>query len=93
MGQVTVLIRFFRAIPQDPHIGPPHIALYAALYHRWLQGGATDPVQAFSYEMMPLAKIYSSATYHRVLRELHAYGYVRYEPSYSRVRRSRIYLT
>lgn len=74
-------------------MGPPHIALFAALYQCWLQAGATGPVQAFSHEVMPLAKIYSSATYHRVLRELHAYGYVRYEPSFSRVRRSRIYLS
>lgn len=92
MEQVQTLLLFFAAIVRDPRIGISHIALYMALYQRWVKEGGAGPVQAFSHEVMPEAKIYSSATYHRVLRELDAYGYLRYEPSYSRMRRSRVYL-
>ena len=91
-GPLGVLCDFLRGITQDPRIGFAHIALYAALFQRWILEGAAGPVSGFSHELMPLAKIGSSATYHRVLRELDAYGYLRYEPSFSRLRRSRIYL-
>jgi len=92
MEQLQILHAFFAGIEGDPRVGPPHIALYAALFQRWLREGATGPVQAYSHELMPQAKLFSSATYHRVLRELNAYGYVRYEPSFNRLRPSRIYL-
>ncbi|WP_242917482.1 hypothetical protein [Pontibacter liquoris] len=91
-GQQELLSRFFGAILQDPRIGPAHIALYAALYHCWLAVGGRGAVCAYSHEMMPVAKLSSSATYHRVLRELDKWGYLRYEPSYSRLRRSRVLL-
>lgn len=86
------LQRFFKAIRRDARIGPSHIALYAALYWRWLQQGGADPVRGYSHELMPLAKLCSSGTYHRVLRELHAYGYLWYMPSYNRLRPSQIFL-
>ncbi|ARS37804.1 hypothetical protein CA264_09925 [Pontibacter actiniarum] len=86
------LLWFFTAIRRDPRIGPSHIALYAALYRRWLEQAGTDPVLGYSHELMPAAKLCSSGTYHRVLRELHAYGYVRYVPSYNRLRPSQIFL-
>ncbi|MDX5421861.1 MAG: hypothetical protein LPK07_13460 [Hymenobacteraceae bacterium] len=92
MEQVQVLLRFFTAALHDPRIGTSHIALYVAFYQRWVKEGSGAPVLAYSHEMMPVAKICSSATYHRVLRELDAYGYLQYEPSFSRLRRSRVCL-
>ncbi|GAA4429898.1 hypothetical protein GCM10023188_15880 [Pontibacter saemangeumensis] len=83
---------FFAAILYDPRIGVSHIALYMALYRCWIKEGGTGPVSAFSHEIMPIAKIAGSATYHRVLRELDEYGYLKYEPSFNRMRRSRMYL-
>jgi hypothetical protein len=41
---------------------------------------------------MKLAKISGVATYHKSIRELDEYGYIRYEPSYNRYKRSVIYL-
>lgn len=89
---MQLLKAFFRRVVHDPRIGMSHIALYGALHQRWEEAGGVDPVQVYSREVMPFAKIYGSATYHRALRELHAYGYLRYEPSFNRLRRSRIYL-
>ncbi|MUG03784.1 hypothetical protein ECC01_22805, partial [Bacillus tequilensis] len=83
-----VLQTFFEGVVRDPRVGTTHIALFGALYQRWVEAGSVDPVQAYSHEVMPAAKIYSSSTYHRVLRELDAYGYLQYEPSYNRLRRS-----
>lgn len=91
-GQVQLLKDFFGRVVHDPRIGMSHIALYGALYQRWEESGCVDPLQVYSREVMPFAKIFGSATYHRVLRELHAYGYLCYEPSFNRLRRSRIYL-
>jgi len=41
---------------------------------------------------MELAKISGVATYHKTIRELHEYGYIKYQPSYNRFSRSRIYI-
>jgi len=93
MFALKPLSDFFSAIAHDPRISVTHIALYMALYQCWIKEGGTGPVAAFSHEIMPIAKIASSATYHRVLRELDEYGYLTYEPSFHRLRRSRVYLS
>jgi hypothetical protein len=79
-----VLTGFFDGIASDPRIGATHIALFMALYRQWLKSGCQDPIKVFSRTTMPLAKISSSATYHKVIIELHEYGYLRYEPSFNR---------
>jgi len=49
-------------------------------------------MQAYAHEIMPLAKILASTTYHRCIRDLHELGYIFYEPSYKRNQPSKIYL-
>jgi hypothetical protein len=37
-----------------------------------------------SYEVMPLAKIASKVTFYKTIKELNAYGYLRYVPCLNR---------
>ena len=83
---------FFRAIQHDPRISVTHIGIYAALTEHWRQHRRRNPVLAFSHEIMKLAKITATRTYHKCIGDLHRYGYLRYEPSYNRNRGSRFYL-
>jgi hypothetical protein len=83
---------FFEAIRKDRRISITHIGLYAALVQYWQEHDFVNPMEAYSYEIMELAKLSASTTYHRCIRDLHAYGYVHYEPSFKRDRRSRIRL-
>jgi hypothetical protein len=88
----TQLSQFYLKIIDDPRIGPVHTSLYGALFTLWEKQNFTSPLCLFSREVMPLCKISGSATYHRVIKELNEYGYLRYIPSYNHFVGSSIYL-
>lgn len=93
--EVTVELKplsdFFLAIENDPRISITHIGIYAALLQYWSERQFENPIHVFSYEIMKIAKISASATYHKSVRDLSSYGYIRYEPSFKRNRGSRVY--
>lgn len=93
MDALQPLSDFFAAIERDPRISVTHIGIYAALLQHWKTHACTDPVQAFSHQIMRIAKISAPATYHKCIRDLDAFGYIRYEPSFKRNQASKIYVT
>ena len=82
---------FMEMIREDARINTAHISLYSALVHYCRKKQYQHPVTVFSHEIMPLCKISGTATYHRSIRELHEYGYIRYVPSYNHFLGSLIY--
>ena len=81
MGMAGELERFMEAAQGDPRLGPSHFSLYMAiLYLRWQQDRKVG-VEVCAWTLMPLAKIGSPGPYHRAMRELDTYGYIRYAPS------------
>lgn len=91
MERLCCLSDFFEAIGTDARISITHIGIYAALLQYRIQKDFTNPIQAFSYEIMGIAKLSSAFTYHKCVRELSEYGYIRYEPSFNRTKGSKIY--
>lgn len=91
MDQLNPLSDFLNAIADDPRISITHIGIYAALLHCWKQHDFENPMNVFSYEIMRIAKISASTTYHKIIQDLNSYGYIKYEPSYKRNQGSRIY--
>lgn len=91
MDTLQPLSDFFSAIKKDPRISITHIGIYAALLQYWKEQNYTNPVQVFSYQIMRIAKISASATYHKSIRDLSEYGYIKYEPSFKRNQGSKIY--
>lgn len=83
---------FFDAIQKDGRISITHIGLYAALVQYWQEHGFENPMQAYSHEVMRVAKISASTTYHKCIRDLHDFGYIDYQPSFKRNKRSCISL-
>jgi len=75
---------FLMAAKSDPRIGPLHITLYMALLASYREQ-RSNPIYIFAAQVMPLAKIAGSTTYHRTIRQLAAYRYIRYIPSYTNV--------
>lgn len=75
--------RFFAAIREDSRISPVHISLFMAIVQHWNDGDGKTQVYVFSKDLMRLAKISGVATYHRCIKELHEYGYIKYQPSYN----------
>lgn len=92
MDGFCYLSNFFEAIESDARISITHIGVFAALLQYYTQNGSTNPIQAFSYDIMRIAKLSSAITYHKCIRDLSAYGYITYEPSFNRKKGSRIYL-
>jgi hypothetical protein len=92
MEEIKALSVFFTAIKKDARISTTHIGIYAALLQYWIENDGANPLFAYSYEIMILAKVSAQATYHRSIKDLHAYGYIRYEPSFKRNKPSCIYL-
>ena len=76
------LTHFYQAARSDLHLQATHISLYMAIFELWNQNSFENPVRVRRAELMPMAKISGRATYHKCLRELVAYGYIRYEPSF-----------
>ncbi|CAA9197282.1 hypothetical protein FLA105534_01555 [Flavobacterium bizetiae] len=83
---------FFAATEKDLRIGSIHLGLFAALLRYYSICGFVNPIKAYSYQIMPLAKISARTTYHRHIRELSQYGYIRYEASFKKNKPSCIYL-
>ncbi|OJV19765.1 MAG: hypothetical protein BGO21_22150 [Dyadobacter sp. 50-39] len=93
MSTLGPLSDFFDAIAKDPRINSTHIGIYAALLEYWKRKGCPSPLQIFSHELIKLAKLSSRDTYFKYIRELSEYGYIRYERSFNRNVRSRIYFS
>lgn len=77
-----LLAGFFAAIEEDYRIKLAHIGLYAALVEYWQGHGRINPLAPPPARIMEMAKVSAKSTYLRYLRELHAYGYIRYVPSF-----------
>src|SRR5258706_11307467 len=83
---------FFTTIKGDCRIGPVHISLYMALIQWYSMHGNALPITFYARDLMPLAKYSSITTFHKSIRELHAYGYIQYIPSYNPFLGSLVYL-
>jgi hypothetical protein len=92
MYEIQSLSGFLTAIEDDPRINVTHISIYVALLKRWHEHQYENPVSVFSHEVMKLAKISGSATYHKSIKELHEYGYIKYTPSYNHFLGSLVYI-
>jgi len=82
---------FFKTVKEDARISPIHISLFTAIVQYASEQEGSDPVCFFSKDVMRLAKISGLATYHRSIKELHQYGYIKYVPSYNHFLGSLVY--
>lgn len=82
---------FFTAIEKDGRISSTHIGVFAALLQYRTANGFVNPIEVFSHQIMRIAKISAASTYHKCVKELSEYGYIKYEPSFKRTKGSKIY--
>lgn len=85
------LIGFFIKVSEDHRMGPHHVALYVALFQQWCMNNGQSPVSISQAHLRQVAKI-GRTTYHKCIRELDMYGYIRYTPSYSPLIGSFVYM-
>lgn len=92
MNYIKHLSAFFDRIAVDERIHPTHISLYMALFQFWNLNRFQNPISISRSEMMVVSKIQAKATYHKVIKELHEYGFIVYKPSYNPFRGSEVEL-
>jgi hypothetical protein len=92
MDSQALLISFFEKAANDARIGIAHIGLYTCLLQCYVRQDCRCPLVLFASKVKGLAKISSNATYYRLIGDLAAYGYIRYEPSFYKGYGSNIYL-
>jgi hypothetical protein len=85
------LTQFFLRAHYDPMITTKHISIFSAVLQL-----ASDlqsvTVHLYSYELMEIAKVSCKKTYCKALTDLSKSGYLSYQPSFNRNRRSSITL-
>lgn len=92
MNYIRHLNGIFNAFAEDERLNPTHISLYMALFHLGNSLGFPREFFINRGEMMKLAKIGSTATYHKCLKDLAKWEYIQYLPSHNRFRGSKIHL-
>jgi len=74
--------KLIRRIRADERLLATHVSLFTALFVQWQRNRFVNPFRVTRKELMAFSKIASIATYHKCIRELDEFGYIRYQPSY-----------
>ncbi|MCM4168399.1 hypothetical protein KCTC52924_01971 [Arenibacter antarcticus] len=90
MNYIRHLNSVFGQFAKDQRLNPTHISLYIALFQLWNIHRFPTVFYINREEVMAIAKIGSKATYHRCLRRLHDWKYIRYLPSHNPYKGSQI---
>lgn len=83
-----LLTRFFNRVQNDPRMGISHIALFSAMTQMSLDDIS---VSFYGRELRQLAKIGSSRTYFKLLKDLYECQYIRYLKGTNRWKRSNVW--
>lgn len=69
-------------LESDSRLLSTHISILTAIFICWQHNQFREPFSVTRRKLMAFSKVASVATYHKCMRELIAYGYVKYQPSY-----------
>lgn len=92
MNYIKHLSGFFDKVSKDDRLNPTHISMYVSLFQFWNACRFHNPISISRNEVMKVSKICSTATYHKCIRELNNFGYLKYMPSYNPFKGSLVYL-
>ena len=84
MNYIRHLNAFFSFVRNDKRLACSHVSLYLALFQYWNYNRFQNPFPVYRDNLMQLSKIGSKNTYHKCIKELHAAGYIMYNPSTSK---------
>lgn len=90
VNYITHLSTVLEIFNNDERIKQGHITLYLAFFYLWNKKFFKETLTINRELIMERAKIKSKTTYHNHLRDLDAWGYLTYYPSYHPSRGSKI---
>jgi len=74
--------KLVRRMGKDTRLLATHISLCTALFACWQKNDFISPFPVSRKQLMAFSRIASVATYHKCIKELDEYGYIRYQPSF-----------
>lgn len=83
--------KLLKRISGDDRLIATHVSLFTALFIHWQRNGFVSPFPITRRELMAFSKIASVATYHKCIRQLDEFGYIRYQPSFHPSKGSLVY--
>ena len=92
MNYIKHLAGFFDRIAIDERLNPTHVSLYVSLFQFWNASRFQNPISISRNELMKVSKISAKATYHKCMKELNEWQYLKYKPSYNPFKGSLVYL-
>jgi hypothetical protein len=92
MNYIHHLNTFLWLLQRESRLTPSHISLYLALFHYWNCNRFQNPFPLFREKLMQISGIGSKNTYSRCLKDLHEFGYIRYDPSLHKNHRPKVSL-
>lgn len=81
MNYIRHLNQVFLRFNSDDRLNSTHVSLYMALFQEWNQNHFPKKMFINRGEIMKRSKLGSTSTYHRCIRELHTWEYMKYHPS------------
>ncbi len=92
MNYIRHLAGFFDRVAADDRLNPTHISMYVSLFQFWNASRFKNPISISRGELMRVSKISAKATYHKCMKELNDFGYLKYKPSFNPFKGSLVYL-
>ena len=90
MNYIKHLNAVFQKFYADKRLNPTHISLYMALFQYWNINRFPKEFYIDRQEIMQLSKIGSKPTYHRCLKQMTTWKYLKYIPSHNPYKGSKI---
>lgn len=82
MDKPEQLIAFIHQLTSDIRLKPTHISLSIVLSHSYVRSDFQNIFQVSRIKLMAASRIQSKATYHKIMKDLQIFGYLKYTPSY-----------
>jgi hypothetical protein len=83
MNYIRHLTAFYDKLATDERFTSAHVSLYLALFQCWNMNHFENPFSVNRAQVLHYSKIGSNHTYYNALKDLHAWGYINYDPSAS----------
>ena len=92
MNYIQHLTAFLDLVKHDNRLTPQHVTLYIALFYQWNRAYFQNPISISRSDIMEMSRIGSAHTYAKCIKQLHAWKYIRYEPSFNPQKPSLVHL-
>jgi hypothetical protein len=83
VGILEEIDKVSHCLSQDDRLHSSHVSLYLALLVIWHQSSLANPFIINRKKLMSISKIGSFATYHKCMKQLEEFGYIKYAPTFN----------